>query len=410
MNDAPDADDDSLGVDEDAAATPCSSSPETRTWMATRSTSSSKPTASKGTVTITPGIARADLQARRQRSGDDSFTYTISDGHLTDTATVTVTIGGENDPPNAVNDPSMSVPQGAGATVLDVLANDDDPDGDDLTIIPTTDHLPAHGTVTITGGGTGLTYNPVNSYNGPDTFRYTVSDGHGDTDYATVVVNVVPDTLAPTVNAPAERFLGQTVGSSTTKIHLTWSATDAGSGIASYKLQVSTNGGAFATVSLPHATSTSIDRTITNGKSYRFRVRATDKEGNVSSYQYGPPVTAVRYSQEDAKVVYVGAWSKTSSSKALGGSARNATSNTKSATFVFTGYDVGWIATRTTSSGRAQILIDGVVVSTLDLDVHSTEYRKLIYQTHFSTSGAHTLQVKPMGDGRIDIDGFIILR
>ena len=62
---------------------------------------------------------------------------------------------------------------------------------------------------------------------------------------------------------------------------------------------------------------------------------------------------------------------------------------------MFTGYDVGWIATRSTSSGKAQIFIDGVLVTTLDLDTSSTAYRKLVFQQHFPTLGAHTLQVQP---------------
>jgi hypothetical protein len=58
-------------------------------------------------------------------------------------------------------------------------------------------------------------------------------------------------------------------------IRLGWSATDAGSGVASYKLQVSTDGGSYKTVKLSKATSTSVDRTLTNGHRYRFRVLAT---------------------------------------------------------------------------------------------------------------------------------------
>ena len=150
----------------------------------------------------------------------DSFTYTITDGFLTDTATVTVDIGGANDPPNAVNDPSVTVPQGAGARAHPVLVNDTDPDGDTLTITAKTNG--AHGTVTITGSGTGLTYNPSGIYKGTDIFTYTVSDGHGGTDHATVVITVVKDTVKPVTVAPAHTFISQTVGTSTTKVRASW--------------------------------------------------------------------------------------------------------------------------------------------------------------------------------------------
>ncbi len=193
-------------------------------------------------------------------------------------------------------------------------------------------------------------------------------------------------------------------------MHIAWGATDAGSGVASYKLQVSTNGGAYKTVTLPHATTKSIDRVLTTNDHYRFRVRATDKEGNVSSYKYGPTLTPARASQESGNVVYVGSWGKKSTTKALNGSTRYATSNTRSATYSFTGYDVGLIVSRYTSSGKAQILVDGVLIKTVDLDTTSTAYRRLVFARHFSVSGPHTLQVRPVGDGRVDIDGFVVLK
>ncbi len=82
----------------------------------------------------------------------------------------------------------------------------------------------------------------------------------------------------------------------------------------------------------------------------------------------------------------------------------------KSASFTFTGYDVGWVATRYTSSGQARVFIDGVLVATVDLDVSSTRYRQLVFQRHFAVSGTHTLRIEPVGDGRVDIDAFVVLR
>ena len=104
-------------------------------------------------------------------------------------ATVSITLTAVNDPPDAVDDVA-SVPQGAAATAVPVLANDTfAPDvGETLSITVTT--APAHGTVVITGGGTGLTYRPAANYSGPDTFRYTISDGNGGTDTANVNITV----------------------------------------------------------------------------------------------------------------------------------------------------------------------------------------------------------------------------
>jgi hypothetical protein len=410
VNDAPVADDDEFGVAEDASATALAVLAGDTDVDGDTLTIIAKTNGAKGTVVITGGGTGLTYKPGANLSGQDTFTYTISDGHGgTDTATVTVDIGGDNDPPNAVNDPTMSVPEGAGPTVLDVLANDSDPDGDDLVISGKTNG--SHGTVTITGFGTGLTYDPSGNYHGSDSFTYTLSDGHGGTDSATVLVTVVKDTAPPVVVAPTQVFIGQTLGSTTTKVRLTWSASDAGSGVASYKLQGSADGGtSYATVSLPKTTSKTIDRSLTNNKHYLYRVRATDKEGNVSSYKLGQPMQVVRYSQDSSAVAYAGEWYPKSAPKAFGGSSKASSSPLKSATFTFTGTDVGWIATRYTTSGKAKVYVDDVLVRTVDLDTSATKYRQLVFQAHFASVGTHTIRIVPVGDGRADIDGFVIIR
>jgi hypothetical protein len=118
-------------------------------------------------------------------NGPDSFTYTIEDGNGgSDTATVIITVNPVNDPPDAVGD-SASVNQNSSGNLIEVLANDSDPDFDPLTIVAVSD--PAHGTVVIVGNL--VEYTPDPGYNGPDSFTYTISDGRGGTD--TVIVNII---------------------------------------------------------------------------------------------------------------------------------------------------------------------------------------------------------------------------
>lgn len=361
----------------------------------------------KGEVVLSDDGKAITYQPFHGLFGPDTFEYTVSDGHGgTDIGTVDVTITADNHAPNAVND-ARSVPQGAGPTPLTVLANDQDADDNNLTISSRTNG--AHGTVVITGSGTGLTYNPVNSYHGIDTFTYTISDGLAS-DTATVRVTVVPDTAPPIVIAPAERIPAHAAGTSTTNAKLTWSATDPGSGVKRYKLQVSVDGGTWKTIALPKATSTSVTRSLKTGHTYRFRVRAMDGEGNVSAYTKGLLLKPVRYSEASPTVTYTGAWAKTRTTKALGGATLHATASTKRATFAFTAYDVGWIATETTKSGKARVYVDGILAATIDLDRTKTAYRRLIFARHFATLATHTLEIQPVGDGRVDVDGFVILR
>ena len=71
---------------------------------------------------------------------------------------------------------------------------------------------------------------------------------------------------------------------------------------------------------------------------------------------------------------------------------------------------MGWVATRTTSSGRAEVRIDGVLVGTVQLDRASTAYRQLVLGWHLSTMDWHTIEIRPLGDGRVDLDAIVILR
>jgi large repetitive protein len=76
---------------------------------------------------------------------------------------------------------------------IDVLANDSEPDGDRLTVTATS--APAHGTVTINADGT-VTYTPVDSYVGTDSFTYTVCDTAGQCVTETVSLIVHPSVSA----------------------------------------------------------------------------------------------------------------------------------------------------------------------------------------------------------------------
>ena len=77
-------------------------------------------------------------------------------------------------PANAVNDTAATT-EGV-AIVINVLANDSDPDGDPLTISSV--GPAAHGTVVNNGDGT-VTYTPAGGFIGVDTFTYTICAPEG---------------------------------------------------------------------------------------------------------------------------------------------------------------------------------------------------------------------------------------
>ncbi|MFT5455988.1 MAG: VCBS repeat-containing protein, partial [Myxococcota bacterium] len=142
--------------------------------------------ASNGSFTYTPNA---------NANGIDSFVYSLSDGALTDTATVTIDITAENDAPVAVDD-SYAIDEDGVLSVLaaaGVRANDTDVETltSDLTIavLDSTDD----GALSLAANGS-FTYTPDANFNGVDSFTYTVSDGVlTGTGTATITVNPIND-------------------------------------------------------------------------------------------------------------------------------------------------------------------------------------------------------------------------
>ena len=249
-------------------------------------TVTSTSTAAKGAVAITGGGTGVTYKPNANAYGSDSFTYTVSDGVVSTIGTVNVTITPANDPPNAVNDgvpTPFKVYVHAGAKAIPVLANDTS-----LPDAPETLHITkvtqgAHGTVAITGGATGLSYTPIGTATGIDVFKYTISDGHGGTDTASVQVTVARDTTAPkaTINGLTNKPI---TGSTKRRLTLTWTISETQSGIRSEQLQRRTDSGSWITVALSSSSVRTATFTVARGHTYAFRVRATDRSGNVGLY------------------------------------------------------------------------------------------------------------------------------
>ena len=126
--------------------------------------------------------------------GKETFSYTIADDKgATASAQVTVTVNAiaqpPVQPPVVVNQAPVAVDDryvisGYQDSLLNVLVNDHDPDGDPLSILSYTQ--PGTGSVSR-GGNNNLVFTPQTSF--PATsFTYTISDGRGGTGTATVTL------------------------------------------------------------------------------------------------------------------------------------------------------------------------------------------------------------------------------
>ena len=160
-----------------------------------------------GTLRINTDGSYTFTPAANYNGAVPAATYTVSDGALTSTATLSVTLAPVNDAPTAVND-AVTTPEDTAATG-NVLTNDSDVDGNSTLTVTQfvvggntftagqTATLPGVGTLQINADG-GYTFNPAANYNGAvPVATYTVSDG-ALTSTATLSVTITPVNDAPT--------------------------------------------------------------------------------------------------------------------------------------------------------------------------------------------------------------------
>ena len=182
LNNAPTVTDDSKNTDEDTSATGQVTANDVDGDTLTYSKDTNP---AHGSVTVN-GDGSYIYTPKANYHGTDSFTVLVSDGNGgTVISTVSITVNSINDAPVAQND-TVNTKENKSINIS-VLGNDSDADGDSLTVNGVTQ--PNHGTAAINADGT-VTYTPDENYYGPDSFTYTISDGNGGTDTATVNITV----------------------------------------------------------------------------------------------------------------------------------------------------------------------------------------------------------------------------
>ena len=133
-------------------------------------------------------------------NGADSFTVTASDGSLSASNDVQLTITAVNDIAVAVNDTAVTN-QGTAVNIA-VLTNDtdaDNADGGNAGLVARVITSPLHGTVAVNANGS-LTYTPDADFYGVDSFTYVANDGMADSNLASVTITVNASNRPPVAN------------------------------------------------------------------------------------------------------------------------------------------------------------------------------------------------------------------
>ncbi len=256
-------------------------------------------------------------------NGTDVITYVLTDGELTNEATVSITITQVNDSIQAIND--MAETNDEDTVTIDVLANDTDVDTDsvlnenvlhlrsDFSI--TAVGTPSHGTAQIVSGK--VEYTPEDRFAGTDSFSCTVSDGHGSTATALVTVTVHSVNDAPKIIVVGKPEAGDIVGTGS-KVIVEWTGFDIDGDVLTYKLEYY-DGASWhlAADNLSESTYTfGIPDLLGSTDGLKFRVSARDSEFT-SNYGYSaiitvdkdaPTGTIVTMRTADGRTYTAGTW------------------------------------------------------------------------------------------------------
>ena len=100
-----------------------------------------------------------------------------------------------NDSFTATADTAFTLP------IVDILANDSDPEGNTLTVTNLNNVLNG----TVSRGENNITFNPNPGFTGNGSFQYTIGDGNGGTDVA--VVTIMVEAISPEIT-PGETIRG----------------------------------------------------------------------------------------------------------------------------------------------------------------------------------------------------------
>ena len=166
-------------------------------------------------------------------------------------------------------------------------------------------------------------------------------------------------------------------------------------------------------MTLPSRLSTAVNKKLTLGSTYRFRVRAKDRAGNTGAWTYSTVVRPTKYDDGTSAAKWSPGWSRVASAGSVGGHLRTTGLGGRTASFTFTGSSVGIVAPRGPNLGFAQVYVDGVLKATVNLSAPSAAPSSVIWSKSWPSKATHKVRIRTLGTvGHPDwsVDAFVVLR
>ena len=238
----------------------------------------------------------------------------------------------------------------------------------------------------------------------------------GDTTvYAKWLTVHAGDSTAPTTTAPVVSIsLGSQVGTSA-PLHLEWTGADndGGSGIGSYDIQVSRDGGrTWATVA-SYLEEPSFNLDAPALATLVYKVRARDVAGNVGEWVSGQRLSPRLLKETDRAARYRGHWVQLRGRHYTNSLAKAAQRTGDSIAITSIGRSIGILASTGPKAGILRISVNGSVVATVDLWAPTATVRQVVWQASWETAARRTVLLVATRASRtvhVEIDGFVTLK
>jgi len=228
--------------------------------------------------------------------------------------------------------------------------------------------------------------------------------------------SIVLDGSPPVVMKP--RFdisIGSTIAAGKVPASLSWSATDAGSGLQNFTLARHINAGAWSNIltgplGASPSDAQSLSLTIPTATSYFYRTRYADVAGSVSAWANSFAIRLTALQESNSRIHYTGTWSRVTKKSDWAGKAKKSTASGSTATLTFTGHSFAWIARTGPGFGRAEVYVNGVLTDTVDLYAASTTFQRVVWSETWDAATARTVKIKVLGTSNrpaVEVDAFV---
>jgi hypothetical protein len=216
---------------------------------------------------------------------------------------------------------------------------------------------------------------------------------------------------APAITTPTVRLAAGSVTTAGVPAAIHWSLVSSSDGLRRYDLQVSVDGGAYATLALASPTSAGRIAILAAGHRYTFRARAVDLADRVGAWSSTTRTHGLMVSDASTAVSYRASWGTASYAAYLGGKVHYTRASGATAALRFSGSSVALIGPRGPGRGRSAVYLDGRYVATIDQSASTFVARRMLLVLNIG-AGTHAIVVKALGTAArpmVAIDAFEVL-